>query len=161
MRHTHSDIVSLHEAIANSHIEIKGFYRFNFNEITSSLRSGVEAPVLLLESHSSELESMTKMVSNFNSRNISFVLLDFGGKQGDFDRQNEVLDSLENIALDIISYLVNENKNRNSWMFGMFDINSVKIEKVGPIFDNMFGWNILYVLKSHESMEINPVKWTK
>ena len=160
MRRTHSDIVSLHEVIANSHIEIKGFYRFNFSEITSNLRSGVEAPVLLLESHSSELESLTKMVSNFNSRNISFLLLDFGGKQGDFDRQNEVLDSLENIALDIISYLVNENKNRSSWMFGMFDINSVKIEKVGPILDNMFGWNILYVLKSHESMEINPIKWT-
>ena len=159
MRHTHSDIVNLHETIANLHVDIKGFYRFNFNEITSNLRSGVEAPVLLLESHSSELESLTKMVSNFNSRNISFVLLDFGGKQGEYDRQNEVLDSLENIVLDIISYLVRENKNTESWLFGMFDINTVKIEKVGPIFDNMFGWNVLYSLKSHESMQFDSRKW--
>jgi hypothetical protein len=158
-RKTHSEIVELHKSIALMHVDIKGFYRFDMNEIIGQFRSGVPTPALLLESHSSNLESQTKMVSNFNSRNISFLLLDFAGKVGNFDKQNEVLDRLENIALDIVSYLVTQNKTNGDWLFGMFDINSVKIEKVGPIFDNMYGWNVLYTLKNHESMIFDATKW--
>ena len=158
-RITHSEIVAFHKTIADAHVGIKGFYRFDMNEIIGQFRSGVPTPALLLESHSSDLESQTKMVSNFNSRKISFLLLDFAGKAGNFNKQNEVLDSLENIALDIVSYLVTQNKTNGSWLFGMFDINSVQIEKVGPIFDNMYGWNVIYSLKNHESMVFDATKW--
>jgi hypothetical protein len=159
-RKTHSEIINFHKTIADNHVDINGFYRFDMNEIIGNLRTGVGTPALLLESHSSDLESLTKMVSNFNSRKISFLLLDFAGKQGNFDKANEVLDNLENIALDIISYLVDQNKTNGSWLFGMFDINSVQIEKVGPLFDNMYGWNILYTLKCQEPMIFNPDKWS-
>lgn len=158
-RKTHNQVVEFHKSIATAHVEIKGFYRFDVAEIIGQFRSGVKTPALLLESHSSDLESQTKMVSNFNSRKISFILLDFAGKSGNFDKQNEVLDNLENITLDIISYLVTQNKTNGSWLFGMFDINTVQIEKVGPIFDNMYGWNVIYSLKNHESMVFNPAKW--
>ena len=158
-RKTHSEIVTFHKKIADAHVDINGFYRFDMNEIIGNLRTGVGTPALLLESHSSDLESQTKMVSNFNSRKISFLLLDFAGKAGNFDKANEVLDRLENIALDIVSYLVDQNKTNGSWLFGMFDINSVQIEKVGPILDNMYGWNILYSLKCQEPMIFNPDKW--
>lgn len=158
-RKTHNEVVEFHKTIATAHVGIKGFYRFNMSEIIGHFRSGVSTPALLLESHSSDLESQTKMVSNFNSRKISFMLLDFTGKASNFDKQNEVLDSLENIALDIVSYLVTQNRTNGSWLFGMFDINSVQIEKVGPIFDNMYGWNVLYSLKNNESMVFDPTKW--
>lgn len=158
-RKTHSEIINFHKNIAAAHVGINGFYRFDMNEIIGQFRSGVPTPALLLESHSSELESATKMISNFNSFRISFLLIDFAGKVGDFDKQNEVLDRLENIALDIVSYLVKENKTNGSWLFGMFDINSVRIEKIGPLFDNMYGWNIIYALKNHESMVFDAEKW--
>jgi hypothetical protein len=158
-RKTHNEIVKFHETIAMAHVDINGFYRFNVNEIIGQFRAGIGTPALLLESHSSDLESQTKMVSNFNSRKISFLLLDFAGATDNFDKQNQVLDALENIALDIISYLVTQNKTNGSWLFGMFDINSVQIEKVGPIFDNMYGWNVIYSLKNHESMVLDPTKW--
>lgn len=158
-RKTHSEIINFHKKIAESHINIKGFYRFDVNELIGKFRSGIQTPALLLESHSSELESQTKMVSNFNSIKVSFILLDFAGKINDFDKQNEVLDRLENIALDIVSYLVTQNRTKDSWLFGMFDINSVRIEKVGPTFDNMYGWNVIYSLKNHESMVFDATKW--
>ena len=158
-RNTHNQIVEFHKSIANAHIGVNGFYRFDMAEIVGKFRSGVGTPALLLESHSSDFESQTKMVSNFNSRRISFMLLDFAGKVGNFDKQNEVLDNIENIALDIVSYLVLQNKTRDSWLFGMFDINTVQIEKVGPIFDNMYGWNVIYSLKNHESMVFDATKW--
>lgn len=158
-RKTHSQIIEFHKKIAAAHIGINDFYRFDVNELIGQFRSGIKTPTLLLESHSSELESHTKMVSNFSSIKVSFILLDFAGQKNDFDKQNEVLDRLENIALDIVSYLVTQNKTNGSWLFGMFDINSVKIEKVGPAFDNMYGWNVIYSLKNHEPMIFNPDKW--
>lgn len=159
MRKTHSKIVEFHKNLATAHTGIKGFYRFNMNEIMGSFRAGVQVPALLLESHSSDLESQTNMVSNFNARKINFLLLDFTGKADNFNKQDEVLDKLENIALDIISYLVKQNKNPKHFLFGMFDINTVQIEKVGPLFDNMYGWNVLYTLKDHEPMTYDDTKW--
>ena len=155
---THKPIVDFHQAIATAHKGINGFYRFNWAEINGKFRSGVQTPALLLESHSSDLESSNK-VTNFNNRQISFMLLDFTGKADNYAKQEEVLDTLENVALDIISYIVKQNKTQTSWLFGKFDINSVQLEKVGPIFDNMYGWNILYSLKNHESMIYDPLKW--
>lgn len=159
LRKTHKEIVKFHKDIAKYHVDIKGFYRFNVNEIIGQFRSGIQTPALLLESHSSELESQTKMVSNFNKRCISFLILDFAGQPNDFDKQDQVLDDLEHIALDIPSYFAQLNKTKDSFLFNAFDINNYKYEKVGPLFDNMYGWNILYNFKNHESMVLNPAKW--
>lgn len=156
---THKSIVKFHKDIADAYIGINGFYRFNWNEINGRFRDGIGMPTLLLESHSSELESASQQKSNFNSRRISFMLLDFAGQVNDFARQEQVLDNLENVALDIISYCILQNKTPSSWLFGKFDINSVTMEKVGPIFDNMYGWNILYTLKNHEDMKYDVDKW--
>lgn len=158
-RKTHSQVVSFHKGISTAYKGINGFYRFNISEITGQFRSGIKTPALLLESHSNQLESQTKMVSNFNAKSISFIVIDFAGKAGEFDKQELVLDQTENIALDIISFLVYQHKLNGSWLFGMFDINSVKIEKVGPIFDNMYGWNVIYTLKNPEPMTFDPEKW--
>lgn len=156
---SHQSVVAFHKHIADSYIGINGFYRFNWNEINGNFREGVGMPTLLLESHSSELESISAQKSTFNSRRISFMLLDFAGVQNDFDKQEEVLDNLENIGLDIISYCQMLNKKPDSWLYGKFDVNSVTMEKVGPIFDNMYGWNILYTLKNFECMKFDAQKW--
>jgi hypothetical protein len=156
---THKSIVDFHQEIATAHKEIKGFYRFNWGEITNKFRSNVETPALLLESHSSGLNSNPNNTSTFNGRNISFILLDFAGKADDYNKQEIVLDNLENIGLDIASYLKKLNGDKNSWLFGKFVTDSFKMEKVGPIFDNMYGWNVLYTLKNHESLSWEPDKW--
>ncbi len=156
---THKPIVEFHKEIANKHKEINGFYRFNWNEINGLFRSGVQTPALLLESHSSELNTNSNNTTTFNGRSISFMLLDFAGKADSYDKQEEVLDKLENIGLDIASYLKKLNGDRESWLFGNFVTDSFKMEKVGPIFDNMYGWNIMYLLKNHEDLTFKPDNW--
>ncbi len=156
---SHQSIVDLHRKIAAAHLQINGFFRFNWSEITGKFRSGIETPALLLESHSTELAENSNKTTHFNERRISFMLLDFTGSADNYTKQEEVLDELENVALDIIAYLVTESKNRNSFLFGKFEASSVSIEKVGPIFDNMFGWNILYTIKNHEPMCYQSEKW--
>ncbi len=154
---SHKTVVDLHKYIADSHKGIKGFYRFNWSEINSVFRSGTQTPTLLLESHSSELSG--NKISNFNARSISFILIDLTGKADSYDKQEEVLDRLEGIGLDICSYLSELNKTKGHWLYGLFDINSFKMQKVGPIFDSMYGWNILYEIKNHEPMCMNTENW--
>jgi len=156
---THSKIVTFHKNISLANKVLKGFYRFNWNEINGKFRSGVSAPALLLESHSADLSENSNKTTTFNNKAISFLLIDFAGKPDNFDKQEQVLDDLENTALDICAYLKKESKDRSSWLYGKLEIASVTYEKVGPIFDNMYGWNILYTLKNNEQMCYEPEKW--
>lgn len=156
---THASIVDFHKAISEAHKEINGFYRFNWSEITGKFRSGINTPALLLESHSAELSSLTKGVTNFNGRDISFMILDFAGKPDDYEKQELVLDKTENIVLDILAYLLHISKDREHWLYGLFDINTAKYDKVGPIFDSMYGWNLIFTLKNHEKMCYDVDKW--
>lgn len=156
---THKPIVAFHKGIQVAHKLLNGFYRFNWNEINGKFRSGVGTPALLLESHSSALNTNANNTTTFNGRNISFLLLDFTGKADNYDKQEEVLDNLENVGLDIATYLKKLNGDRNSWLYGKFVTDSFKMEKVGPIFDNMYGWNVLYTLKNHEDLTFDPDKW--
>lgn len=156
---THKPIVDFHRSIQVAHKDLNGFYRFNWNEITGKFRSGIQTPALLLESHSAALSQNSNNTTTFNGRSISFLLLDFAGKTDDYNKQEEVLDKLENVAIDIATYLKKLNGDRNSWLFGKFDPSGYSYEKVGPIFDNMYGWNILYTLKNHEDLTFQPDKW--
>lgn len=157
--HTHKNIVDFHHEIQIAHKELNGFYRFNWNEIQGQFRKGILTPALLLESHSSGLETNSNNTTTFNGKSISFLLLDFAGKADDYNQQEDVLDKLENVALDIATYLKKLNGDKTSWLFGKFDPSNYRYEKVGPIFDNMYGWNILYTLKNHEPLCFDPDKW--
>jgi hypothetical protein len=154
---SHATIVAYHNRIATAHKLINSFYRFNFSEINNAFRSGVVYPALLLESHDSDVRPNQNQTATFNERTISFMLLDHA-PWDDYTMQEEVLDNLENIALDICSLLDRDRKDRTHWLWGKFD-GQLKMEKVGPIFDNLYGWNIVYSIKNQEPMCFAPEKW--
>lgn len=156
---SHKKIVEFHKEIQRRNKALKGFYRFNWVEIEGQFRSGIGTPALLLESHSTDLSSNSNKVVTFNNRRISFLILDFTGVTDDYEKQEDVLDATEDIALDIVSFLKTESKRADSFLYNLFDVDTVRIEKVGPIFDNMYGWNVLYTLKNHEPMCFDPEKW--
>jgi len=156
---THTNIVQFHKDIATAHKEINGFYRFDITELTGRLRNGVVTPVLMLESHSTDLAPNQNNTSTFANRRISFLLLDFSGKVDNYDKKEEVLDNLENIALDICTFLKKCHNDKDHFLYGMVDLQTVQIEKVGPLLDNMYGWNVLYTLKNHEPMCYDAEKW--
>lgn len=156
---THTQLVAFHQNIANAHKSIHGFYRFNWNEISGQFRSGIKTPAMLLESYSAQIDENANNTTHFNRKAMSFLILDFTGKADDYRKQEDVLDALENVALDIMAYLKDLNKTRDSFLFGMIDRGSLSYEKVGPIFDNMYGWNVLYTIKTHEPMCYDASKW--
>lgn len=156
---SHSVITQLHKNIAAWHKGINGFYRFNFAELAGQLRKGVHLPVLMLESYSSQLSRNSIQTTNWNDRDISFLLLDTTIKADNYDKQEEVLDRLEGVALDIVSLLEKFRKEKGHYLYGLFDTATVKIEKVGPLYDNLYGWNVIYTLKSQEPLCLNAENW--
>lgn len=154
---SHATIVAYHKMIADAHLDIKGFYRFNWNEINNAFRSGVDTPALLLESHDSDVRANRNQTATFNERTISFMLLDYASSN-DYDAQELVLDKLEKIGLDICSLLDRDRKNTAHWLWGKFD-GSLKMEKVGPVFDSFYGWNIVFSIKNQETMCFDENKW--
>lgn len=154
---SHAAIVAYHRMIATAHKEINGFHRFNWTEVENNLRSGISLPALLLESHDSQIDPNSNQTATFNERTISFMLLDFA-KFDAYDKQEELLDRLEGIALDIGSLLNRDRKNVNHWLYNKYE-GSFRMEKVGPVFDSLYGWNIIYSIKNHEKMCFLPEKW--
>lgn len=156
---THSKIVAFHKQIAQANLQINDFFRFDITELAGNLRKGIATPALMLESHSTDLAENSNKTATFANRRISFLLLDFTGKADNYDKKEEVLDKLENTALDIVAYLKKCHNDKTSWLYGMVDLQTVQIEKVGPLMDNMYGWNVIYTLKNHEPMCYDATKW--
>jgi len=155
----HRDIVALHKDIKRFHKGINGFCRFNYDELADQFRNGVATPALALSSHSAALEINPNGSTTFNAKDISFLLVDYTGKPDEYDKQEVVLDALEDIALDIATYLEKLSKDPSHWLYGLFDRKSFKYEKVGPLWDSMYGWNVMYQLKNKESMVLDPERW--
>lgn len=156
---THKRIIQFHQEIATRHKEIKDFYRFDLKEVESQLRSGIDTPALLLLSHSSILSTNKNKTVTFNTRTISFLIIDNGGLPDDYLKHDQVLNETEDIALDVVSYCARENKLATSFLYNLFDVANVRIEKVGPLFGTYYGWNVIYDIKNHESMVFDASKW--
>lgn len=156
---SHKLVVDFHKEIAERNIDINGFYRFNWNEIEGEFRSGIGTPALLLESMSSDFSSNPNKTTSFNNRRVSFLIIDFAGRVNDFDKQEEVLDHTESICLEVAAYLKTLSQDISSWLYGLYNVDSLRIEKVGPIFDNMYGWNVLFTITNKQTMVMDPKKW--
>ena len=158
-RISHTQVTELHRLLALWHKEIKGFYRFDMAELAGNLRNGVQTPVLMLESYSSQVKTNANKTANFKDRDISFLLLDYAGKADEYDKHDEVLSRLEVIGDDIASMLDHLRKDRTHWLYMLFDAGTFRMEKVGPLMDGMYGWNILYTLGSKNPLCFEPEKW--
>lgn len=157
---SYKQIQEFTQSIANAHVDIKDFYRVDFEELQGALRTNIKGfPVLMMEAPSVVLSSESKGVSTFGTREMSLLVLTNVSERENFQETENALDTAHRIALDIVSYLKKCANDENHLLFGRFDINTVRLEKVGPIIDNLYGWNLLYEIKSFESMVFNPSKW--
>lgn len=157
---SYKQIQEFHQSVADAHVDIKDFYRVDFEELQGALRTNIKGfPVLMMEAPSVVLSSESQGVSTFGTREMSILVLTNVTDRENFQETENALDTTHRIALDIVSYFKKSAQQEDHILFGRFDINTVRLEKVGPIIDNLYGWNLLYEIKSFESMIFNPAKW--
>lgn len=153
----HGVIRDYFKQIATEHKLIKGFATFNLNQAREQLRSGLDTPILLLESASSELDG--GKTSTFNIRTISFLIMEHVPPLN-FEEEDNIKERSEQYTLDILSRIQRDAQNPAHWLFGLFDKTTV-VSDTPPeyLFGDMMGYNTRLELKNHEPLCFEPEKW--
>jgi len=119
------------------------FYRMDIEELLSGLRTNLKSISLIIESP----EKRTQDLLSDNPRKvITGAFLVIGPvKKNDFNDEVSVLDKTEAITEDILSKIKNDcSKYRrdSSWprVIKGFDPSTIRSQKVGPLFNNFYGW---------------------
>lgn len=156
-----SEYVSYFENIARRHKQIlhtdneKHFYRMDIEEVITGLRTDINYKALVLENHEG-------IFYDKNSDNIyemqsgAFLVLDNLNSPGDTNLQMQIMDECFSIGVDILSWI---RKDRRSFLLKALDINSFKYNKVGPIFDNAYGYRFPFKLDKPNGLKFEPAKW--
>ena len=146
---SHNRILEYFEQLATEHVLIEGFYRFNWTEIKASLRNAPQGFMLLMESHAGDLEKEGTAVRN---RRVISALVLAPAAHDDYDKQNEIFDTSEQIVLDIVARIKHDSEGLKhdsplKWLRG-FDVASVRydVNPGTPLFVNRYGYNFIIEL---------------
>ena len=139
-----SSYIEYFRRLAAEHKDINGFYMMDINEILDGLRSTVKYPTLILENISgsylaSNLDNPLEVI------NGGFLILDHLPNPDDFQGEVVIIDRMKQIGHQVIARMLQDHLRcellAEKAILG-FDINSVRFEVIGPLFDNDYG--ILY-----------------
>jgi hypothetical protein len=108
---------------------------------------------VLVESHAGDIARPG--TSPINLRTISILFLK-SAKPGDYDQQNLIMDTSEQILLDFIARLKHDSQNlhHNSelkWLRG-FNEGLCQYDSGGPLFINYYGYNLLLTLPGNADL---------
>lgn len=167
-RITFSQLNAYFKNLGENHVDIQDVYRWNPQEFTGKMRSGVQLPVMLVdpvETHPSG--DTTKTI---HSNHIAFTVLGKPdtktGKIDSYDAQDEVLDYCQNICFDLEARILYdatlpEIAGVKNWMYGLVDKNSFHHFKVGPVFvDGLYGYRTELIFKNTVPLGVDVSKFT-
>jgi hypothetical protein len=161
-------IVNYLESLAVSHIDIKSSYRWNSLEFSGKLRSGVELPVMLIDSVETQTDGdNTKTIhNNMTAFTILGKLNTKTGNLDEYQAQNLVLDFCQNICFDLETRIlydsdqIKDAQGNKNWLYGMVDRKSFHHFKVGPIFtDGLYGYRCEVTINNQECVIPDSSKW--
>ena len=162
------NIINYLEQLAINHVDIKKAYRWNVSEVSGSLRSGIELPVMLIDAVETQTKAYTTKTIHFNT--TAFTILGKPntrtGNLDQYQAQNEVLDFCQQICFDLEARILHNGMQpkatdgSKNWLYGLVDKNSFHHFKVGPIFsDGLYGYRCELTLKNQVPLCINESKW--
>ena len=106
------DLVTYFQALAGRHKRIKDFYRFELDEVLTSLRD-IETPCLILEGYKFSFTD-NKSDNILKTRSGAFILLDHVKDTGDFNLIHHTWDTLEKIGDDILARIKADKNNQEN-----------------------------------------------
>lgn len=156
---THLTLVNYFRDVAEKHVDINGFYRFDINEIQARLRSGTGDPCLMLEA--AEIDWNDNGAQN-KSLGHTFAFSIMGeARKDDHDKVNEVLDSCQQTALEVERRILRDSENPEHWLYNRYDANMTSAFKVGPLFGSTrWGYRISITLVNTDRRIPTPGKWS-
>jgi hypothetical protein len=156
-----SSYIEYFRRLAAEHREINGFYMMDINEILDGLRSTIKYPALIVENLSgsylaSNLDNPLQLI------NGGFLIIDHLPSPDDFQGEVAIIDRMKLIGHQVIARMLQDYLKCETLAekaIPGFDVNNVKFEVIGPVFDNDFGLMYSFKLIIMLDLEYNPIYW--
>jgi hypothetical protein len=138
----------------------KRFTRFNIEEVFSGLRSTLDLNnfCLCLESFEGNLGA-NNYDQVFDNNTCAFMIVKNCGNDN-FVMETQICDQAKVIGMKVVAKMAFDAERRQRGLAPValknFDINSVQYEKVGPIFDNCFGYRFTFQVYDSLPLVYNP-----
>jgi hypothetical protein len=153
--------VEYFRTIATEHKEINDFYMMDINEPLAALRSNIKYPALILTSLSGNFEA-SNLDNILDSINGGFLIIGHLAQVDDFPGEMVLISKMKQIGIDIISRMLYDHLECEMLAVKAipgFNVNSVNLETLGPVFDNDFGVLFLFKIQDCLDLEYYPEKW--
>lgn len=159
---SHQDILNYMQSsvAAFQGIADSDFYRLDLTELQSSIRTGINSPCVLLESHEGNFEN-SKANNSIDNKSFAFLVLKLP-ESGNFDEQNQYLDDCEIIGKKFLARMRYHSTQKDHLLYGCFDISLCSYHKVGPIFTGgWYGYRFEVALKPKKTdLKVSPGDWS-
>lgn len=149
-----SALVGYFQKLAKEHKLINGFYRFELEEVLTSLKN-IKTPALILEGYGLGFTD-NRSDNVLKNRNGYFILIDQVKDRGDFDEIHNVWDNMEEIGDDIFAR-IKADKMQPGSPVKSFSMESVKGDLLGNELGNYWGirYSFEIVCKFNQGVDTN------
>lgn len=146
----------LTERTGGGDINRKAFGRFNAEEIIQGLRNQVGPLAMMIELYS--VESNAELITDItNIKDGAFSIIK-SAAPGDFDEEEKAYADTEKIMYEVLQRIYadhyGDGVSRCTSPFNRIYLNKCKIDPVGPLFTNYFGWRCLFQFQPKEEIDI-------
>lgn len=143
------------------HTEAKErFTRFNIEEVFSGLRSKIDLNNFCLCLESFEGSLSANNANQVFDNNIGAFVIVKNCQIDNFVMETQICDQAKKIGLKVVAKMVYDVELRYKGLVPValknFDISSVQYEKVGPVFDNCFGYRFTFLTYDSLTLVHNP-----
>jgi len=151
-----TDLVAYFQALAARHKHIKDFYRFELDEVLTSLRD-IETPCLILEGYKFSFTD-NKSDNILKTRSGAFILLDHVKDIGDYDLIHSTWDNLEDIGDDILARIKADKNNPESPVKN-FPIENLEGHLLSTEMGNYYGIRFTFDIVCRFNADVDPERW--
>ena len=151
-----TDLVSYFQTLASQHTLIKNFYRFELDEVLTSLRD-METPCLIMEGYKFSFTD-NKSDNILKTRGGAFILLDHVKDIGNFNAIHSAWDSLEEIGDDILAR-IRSDKHVLSSPVQNFPFESVEAQLISTDLGNFYGIRFTFDIVCKFNPDVDPLRW--
>lgn len=139
----------------------KTFFRTNLDEIIGAMRSSIDADkyVMVLESYEHTSKDLHSD-NHLREYTGAFMIIRRVAQLDDFDTQDTVLNKCEEIAIEISKRVYADSLDYDNRTFTNIELNDFTFQKVGPLYNNWFGFRCQFNFSDTYDVEVDNSKWS-
>lgn len=150
------DLVSYFKTLAGEHVDLKGFYRYELDEVLTEVND-LQVPCLILEGYKFGFKD-GKSDNVMKIRSGAFILLDSVQDAGDYDAIHQCWEALEEIGDDILARVKRDKRNLVSPVRGL-DFETVDGSLLATELNNYYGIRFTFDMDCAFNADVNNKKW--